>query len=411
MPIAAGIKNALASSSAIRRMFEEGNLLKKQHGADKVFDFSLGNPDVDPPPEFHKVLLKLAEEDRKGSHGYMPNAGFPEVREALAQKTSREHQAAIDGSHIVMAVGAAGGLNAVIKTICNPGDEIIVTRPYFMEYRAYAANHGAKLVEIDALADFNLDINAIGAALSPRTAAVLINSPNNPTGKVYPAESIAALADALRRHGEKTARMPYLVSDEPYREIAYNVTVPPILCAYRESIVVYSYSKSLSLPGERIGYIAVSPAMENKDEVMNGLIYCTRVLGYVNAPALMQRIVAELTGAVVDVSVYARRRDALTAILDDVGIEYAVPEGAFYLFCKVPQGPVSQGPVSQGPIPQGSGPEPDEAAFINHLKRHLILGVGGTGFGKPGWMRLAYCVDEKIIHASADAFRQAMKNW
>jgi aspartate aminotransferase len=397
MPIAAGIRSALGSSSMIRKMFEEGNLLKKQHGADKVFDFSLGNPDLDPPPEFHRVFLKLAEEDQKGSHGYMPNAGYPDVREALAKKASREHQVAIDGSHIVMAVGAAGGLNAVFKTICDPGDEVIVTRPYFMEYRSYTGNHGAKLVEVDSLPDFNLNIDAIGAALSPKTAAVLINSPNNPTGKVYPAQSIAALAGLLQKHGEKTGRLPYLVSDEPYREIAYNVEVPPVLSAYSESIVVNSYSKSLSLPGERIGYIAVSPHIADKDDVMNGLIYSTRILGYVNAPALMQRIVAELTEAVVDVAVYARRRDAFTAILDEAGIEYAVPEGAFYLFCKVP--------AKKG---GGSG---DDAAFVNLLKQHLILGVPGAGFGKPGWLRFAYCVDETIIRASASAFKKAMESW
>jgi aspartate aminotransferase len=383
----------------IRKMFEEGNLLKKQHGADKVFDFSLGNPDLDPPPEFHRVLLKLAEEDQKGCHGYMPNAGYAAVREALARKASREHQVSIDGSHIVMAVGAAGGLNAVFKTICDPGDEVIVTRPYFMEYRSYTGNHGAKLVEVDSLPDFNLNIDAIGAALSPKTAAVLINSPNNPTGKIYPAQSIAALAGLLKKHGEKTGRPPYLVSDEPYREIAYNVEVPPVLNAYSESIVVNSYSKSLSLPGERIGYIAVSPAIADKDDVMNGLIYSTRILGYVNAPALMQRIVAELTEAVVDVAVYARRRDAFTAILDEAGIEYAVPQGAFYLFCKVPL------------RRKGAAESGDDAAFVNHLKQHLILGVPGGGFGKPGWLRFAYCVDETIIRASASAFKKAMEDW
>jgi len=400
MPIAAGIKNALASSSMIRKMFEEGNALRKQHGADKVFDYSLGNPDIEPPPAFHQVFLKLAQEDQKGSHGYMPNAGYPDVRDALARKASKEHQVSIDGSHIVMAVGAAGGLNTVIKTICNPGDEIIVIRPFFMEYRAYAANHGARLVEIDALPDFNPDIEAIGAALSPQTAAVLINSPNNPTGKVYPASAIAALAALLNKHGEKSGRLPFLVSDEPYREIAYNVDVPPVLSAYRESIVVNSYSKSLSLPGERIGYIAVGPDVADKADLLNGLIYATRILGYVNAPALMQRIVAQLTGAAVDVGIYARRRDAFTAILDAAGIEYARPEGAFYLFCKVP------------PRRGGGGAEPgDDAAFVNHLKQHLILGVPGSGFGKPGWLRFAYCVDEKIIRASGDAFRKVMESW
>jgi len=397
MPIAEGIKNALASSSMIRKMFEEGNALRKQHGADKVFDYSLGNPDIEPPPAFHQVFVQFAQEDKKGSHGYMPNAGYPDVREALARKASREHQVSIDGSHIVMAVGAAGGLNTVIKTICNPGDEIIVIRPFFMEYRAYAANHGARLVEIDALPDFNPDIDAIAAALSPQTVAVLINSPNNPTGKVYPAPAIAALAALLYKHGEKTGRLPFLVSDEPYREIAYNIDVPPVLSAYRESIVVNSYSKSLSLPGERIGYIAVGPEVSNKDDLMNGLIYATRILGYVNAPALMQRIVAQLTESAVDVGIYARRRDAFTAILDAAGVEYAQPEGAFYLFCKVP--------------PRRGGGAGDDAAFVNHLKQHLILGVPGSGFGKPGWLRFAYCVDEKIIRASADAFKKAMESW
>jgi aspartate aminotransferase len=297
-----------------------------------------------------------------------------------------------------MSVGAAGGLNAVIKTICDPGDEVIVSRPFFMEYRHYTANHGAKLIEVDASPDFNLDIDAIGAALSPKTAAVLINSPHNPTGRIYPQKTIAALAELLHAHGKKTDRLPYLVSDEPYREIAYNATVPPVLAAYGESIVVYSYSKSLSLPGERIGYIAVGPEIGNKADVINGLIFATRILGYVNAPALMQRIVAELSDAVVDVGIYARRRDAFTAVLDKAGIEYAPPEGAFYLFCKIPKSQKGRDDVSDG-------------AFVNHLKQHLILGVPGAGFGKSGWLRFAYCVDEKIIRASGDAFMKAMSSW
>ena len=397
MPIAEGIKNALASSSMIRRMFEEGIQLKKQHGADKVFDFSLGNPDIEPPPAFHEVFEKLAREDDKGSHGYMPNAGYPFVREALAKKVRGEQNVDIDGSSVVMAAGAAGGLNTVFKTICNPGDEVIVTRPYFMEYRVYTANHGAKLVEVDALEDFNLDISAVGAALSEKTAAVLINSPNNPTGKIYPASLLASLASLLAGHGKKTGRFPYLVSDEPYREIAYNMDVPPVLSSYPESIVVSSYSKSLSLPGERIGFIAVNPEVSGRDDLVNGLIYATRILGFVNAPALMQRIVASLTHARVDVSIYAGRRDAFTKVLDEAGIEYAVPEGAFYLFCKVPN--------------SKTGRQADDKAFVEHLKKHLILGVQGSGFGKSGWLRFAYCVDEKIIRASTDAFKAAMESW
>jgi len=398
MAIAQNIKNALASSSTIRKMFEEGIQLKKQHGEDKVFDFSLGNPDIDPPPAFHEAFVKMAQEDAKGSHGYMPNAGYPHVREALAKKVCKEQNVSIDGSHIIMAVGAAGGLNAVFKTICNPGDEIIVPRPYFMEYRAYTANHGAKLVEVDSLADFNLDIAAIGSALNEKTAAVLINSPNNPTGKVYSASVLACLSSLLTEHGKKTGRFPYIVSDEPYREIAYNVEVPPVLSCYSESIVVSSYSKSLSLPGERIGFIAVSPSASGKDDLLNGLIYATRILGYVNAPALMQRLVGSLTEARIDVSIYERRRDAFVKVLNNAGIEYSMPQGAFYLFCKVPNSRTGR-------------QETDDKAFVEHLKKHLILGVGGSGFGKSGWLRFAYCVDEKIISASQNAFKSAMESW
>jgi aspartate aminotransferase len=397
MPIAQAVQNALASSSMIRKMFEEGIQLKKQHGADKVFDFSLGNPDIDPPASFHNVFVKLADEDEKGSHGYMPNAGFPHVREALAKKISKEQNVNIDGSHVIMASGAAGGLNTVFKAICNPGDEVIVTRPFFMEYRPYTANNQAKLVEVDAREDFNLDLGKIEKALCDKTAAVLINSPNNPTGKVYDASLLAGLASLLREHGKRTGRFAYLVSDEPYREIAYNVEVPPFLSCYSESIVVSSYSKNLSLPGERIGYIAVNPEISAKDDVVNALVYCARVLGFVNAPALMQRVVAELTEAKVDVSIYERRKNAFMKALDEAGIEYTVPQGAFYLFCKVPK--------------RKNGEAGTDSEFIEHLKKHLILGVQGSALSKSGWLRFAYCVDEKIIKASGPSFKKAMEAW
>jgi aspartate aminotransferase len=380
-------------------MFEEGALLKKQHGAGKVFDFSIGNPDIEPPPAFHRVFLRLAREDKKGSHGYMPNAGYSEVREALARKVSHDQGIPLDGSHLVMAAGAAGGLNVVFKTILNPGGEVIVPRPYFMEYRHYVENHGGRLVEADTLPDFGLDIEAVKARLSPKTAAVLINSPHNPTGRVYPGSSIKALADLLRAWGEKTGRFPYLVSDEPYREIVYGVETPPILCAYRESIVVNSYSKSLSLPGERIGYIAVSPDCGGREDLVNGLIFATRILGFVNAPALMQRVVSELIFAKVDVDIYARRRDAFKQVLDAAGITYAEPEGAFYLFCKTPE------------RKKPDAGDSSDGAFADHLKQRLILGVPGSSFGKPGWLRFAYCVDEKVIRASGPAFKQAVESW
>jgi aspartate aminotransferase len=398
MSIANAVKEALGSSSMIRKMFEEGNQLKKQYGAHRVFDFSIGNPDLEPPPAFHRVFLRLAEEDSRGSHGYMPNPGYPEVREALAKKVAREQGLALDGSHIVMSAGAAGGLNVVLKSILNPGDEIVVSRPYFMEYKAYTANHGGQLREVDALPDFNLDVKAIGAALSEKTAGVLFNSPHNPTGRIYPPSTIAALAETLRNHGKKTGRCPYLIADEPYREIVYgDAGVPPVLSVYEESLVVSSYSKSLSLPGERIGYIAFNPGIRDKDEVLGALIYATRVLGYVNAPALMQRIVAELTGERVDVAVYARRRDVFKEVLDQAGIRYVEPEGAFYLFCQVP--------------PRSSAGAGDDLAFTEHLKKYLILGVPGSGFGKAGWVRFAYCIYEEVIARSGEAFKKAVAAW
>jgi aspartate aminotransferase len=390
MAISQTLKKVLSSSSMIRKMFEEGAALKKQYGADKVFDFSLGNPDIEPPPAFHRVFLKLAQEDKKSSHGYMANAGFYNVRAALAHKASAEHNVSLDASHIVMACGAAGGLNVALKAILNPGDEVIVSCPYFMEYKAYAANHGGTLVEVAAKDNFDLDVPALAARLSEKTAAVLINSPHNPTGKVYDASALEELAAALRLHGKKTNRLPYLIADEPYREIVYNnKTVPPVLCAYDESIVVSSYSKSLSLPGERIGYIAVSPTASDTQELVNALIYTTRTLGFVNAPALMQRIVAELTFAKVDVEIYARRLNALKRILTKVGIRYSEPEGAFYLFAQAPSGM-------------------SDLAFVDLLKQHLILAVPGSGFGKPGWLRFAYCIDESIIASSEPAFKQVM---
>jgi aspartate aminotransferase len=266
-----------------------------------------------------------------------------------------------------------------------------------MEYNAYAANHGGRLIAVDSAEDFNLDVKAIAAALSEKTAAVLVNSPHNPSGRVYPRKTLEELAGVLIAHGKKTGRKPFLVSDEPYREIVYGVEVPPILAVYDDSIVVTSYSKSLSLPGERIGYIAVNPRASDNEDLLAGLIYATRVLGYVNAPALMQRIVAELTEETVDVGIYARRRDAFIEALNAAGVAYAPPEGSFYLFCKVP--------------PRKQGGQADDGAFTEHLKKYLILGVPGSAFKKPGWIRFAYCVDEALIRASAPAFKEALAAW
>ncbi|MDR2767853.1 MAG: pyridoxal phosphate-dependent aminotransferase [Treponema sp.] len=394
MPIARAVKDALAGSSLIRKLFEEGSELKKIHGAEKVFDFSIGNPDIDPPPAFHRALNALAAEDEKGSHGYMNNAGFPEVRAALAEKASREQECMIPAENIIMSAGAAGALNVIFKSILNPGDEVIVPKPYFMEYRSYAANHGGKIVEVPTREDFGLDCEKIENALGPKTRAVLINSPHNPTGRVYSKADLAGLGAALNRWGKRTGVYPFLVADEPYREIVYDgVKVPSVLNAYNESMAATSFSKSFSLPGERIGYITVSPLISGAGDVLAALIYATRVLGFVNAPALMQRVVARLTNERAAVDVYAARRAAFKKVLDGASIQYAEPEGAFYLFARVP------------------APGGDDRAFSDCLKKRLVLGVPGSAFGAPGWIRFAYCVDEKVIAASAEAFKAAAGEW
>jgi aspartate aminotransferase len=397
MPIANYLKKSLSGSSLIRKMFEEGTQLKTKYGADKVYDFSLGNPDLEPPPAFHKVLVELATEDAKGSHGYMSNQGYPETRDAMAREVSADQNITITGSHVVMTVGAGCALSCVCKAILNPGDEIVVPKPYFMEYNNYAGCHGGKVVPVPTKADFSLDLDAIAGALNDKTAGVLINSPNNPTGRVYPESALIALAKILTEHGKKTGRFPYLITDEPYRRIVYDgKKVPPVLCHYPESIVCTSYSKSLSLPGERIGYAAVNPAAQDSADVVAAITFSLRVLGFVNAPALMQRCVAQLVGQSCDVSIYARRRALFKKVMDDAGLRYCEPEGAFYLFV--------QAPLKDGKLG-------DDFAFSDHLKKYNILGVPGASFGAPGWLRFAYCVDESVIRNSAAAFKQAVQEW
>jgi aspartate aminotransferase len=392
MAIAAYIRDSMEKASWIRRMFEEGIKLRQQFGADNVFDFTLGNPDVEPPPEFHAALTRLVQEDAKGSHGYMSNAGYADVRETIAKKTCREQGVSIDGSHVIMTVGAAGGLNVLFKTILNPGDEVVVIKPYFAEYAFYIANHQGRMVLAEAKSDFSLDPEAVAAVLTPKTAAVLINSPNNPTGRIYSEESLKALTAALSAHANKCGRAPYLIADEPYREIVYGGRrVPPVLGLYPETIVVTSYSKSLSLPGERIGYIALGPGCSDVESLMAGLILSNRILGFVNAPALMQRAVAQLTEARVDVTPYQRRCSMLAAGLRQAGIEFVEPEGAFYIFCKAPT--------------------EEDVAFILFLKKYNVLVVPGSGFGVPGWFRMSYCVPESTITGAIPKLCGAMADW
>lgn len=375
-------------------MFEEGVQLKKQHGDENVFDFSLGNPDLDPPAEVVQAIQEIASDTSHGVHGYMPNAGYNETRQAMADKVAQEQGVAVSGKNVVMTVGAASALNCVFKAILSPDDEVIVPAPFFAEYRHYVHNYAGKLIEVPTKADFSLDIAAIKAALTPKTAAVLINTPNNPTGKVYSEADIIALTDVLKAHAAASGRTPYLICDEPYRAIVYdNVQVAPVFTHYADSVIVSSFAKNLSLPGERIGYIAIHPESKGADEFIAACTFALRVLGCVNAPAFFQKVVAKSWNAPCDYSRYKKRRDMLMDVLDSAGIEYAKPEGAFYLFCKVPS----------------AWKDCDDMTFCDHLKKYLILSAPGTGFGGKGYFRLAYCVSEQTITGSRKAFQAAMQ--
>jgi aspartate aminotransferase len=398
------VRDNLERASWIRRMFEEGLRMKAEFGAEAVFDFSLGNPDIEPPAAFGPALARLASDPRPGSHAYMPNAGYPAVRAAVARRASADQGLELQGSHIVMSVGAAGALNVILKTILDPGDEVVVIKPWFAEYYFYIQNHGGSFVAVPSGPGFSLDAEAVRRALTPRTAAVIVNSPNNPTGTVYSKAELEALAQVLAEHGRATGRAPYLIADEPYREIVYGgLQVPSCMLAYPETIVATSWSKSLSLPGERVGYIAVSPRCSEAKALVDGMAFATRVLGFVNAPALMQRVVAEILDERCEVASYESRCKLLAEGLRGAGYDFIEPRGAFYLFPKVP--PRRHAAVT---VPAG---QDDDVAFAMHLKAERILGVPGVGFGAPGWFRLSCCVAEETIARSIPGFRRALESW
>ncbi|MHB1225939.1 MAG: pyridoxal phosphate-dependent aminotransferase [Desulfurivibrionaceae bacterium] len=372
-------------SSWIRKMFEEGARLKAQYGADQVCDFSLGNPDLPPPAQYKEAVQKVTATEGPGAHGYMANNGYPFVREAVAKQIGAEQGMAVSQDDILMTVGAAGGLNVTMKALLDPGDEVIILAPFFVEYNFYVDNHGGVTKIVNTAVDFSLDLPAIGAAITPKTKAIIINSPNNPTGQIYSAAELAGLAEVLAR----ATQTIYLISDEPYRKIVYdNLVVPSIFKAYQNSLIVSSYSKDLSLPGERIGYIAVHPEIEGKSQLLGAMTLANRILGFVNAPALMQRVVAELQGITVDCTVYARRRELFCKVLSEAGYEFVPPKGAFYMFPKSPIG--------------------DDAKFVGLLAEEKILGVPGRGFGMEGYFRLAFCVEDAVISRSAEGFKRAL---
>jgi aspartate aminotransferase len=391
MAISKKVQNFMENASWIRKMFEQGAILKQQYGDDKVYDFSLGNPNIEPPEKFFDLLKDAIHNRVPLQHGYMSNAGYMETRQAVAEYMSEEHGIEMFGDHIVMTCGAGGALNVVLKTILDPGDEVIVPVPYFVEYNFYIDNAGGLSKLVKTTQDFNLDVAAIEAAITDRTKAVLINSPNNPTGRVYDAGTIKSLGEMLGRACVKLGREIYLISDEPYSKIVYDgVKVPSILQAYRHSLIVTSYSKDLSLPGERLGFIAVNPALAPLDKMMGGLIFCNRTLGFVNAPATMQRIVRHLQGLSVDLTFYKRKRDRLCDLLGSMGYQFHKPEGAFYLFPKAPV---------------------DDVQFVMELQQERILVVPGSGFGCPGYFRIAYCVDDRMIEGAAEGFAAVAKKY
>lgn len=380
MPIANKIKNHIERSSWIRKMFEEGNSLRQQFGEENVFDFTLGNPTMEPPAELQQELRNIAKNPTPGMHRYMNNAGYEETRAAVAAAIAGNCNQPVSADHIVMTCGAGAALNVVLKTLLNPGDEVIILTPYFVEYKFYIDSQNGIPVEVITKDDFQPDLEAIGSAINARTRAIIINSPNNPTGVIYPESTLKALAELLHRKEQEFATTILAISDEPYARISFGEEVPCIFDSIPNSIIVTSHSKDLALPGERIGYLAANPAMRDVGLFMQGAIFCNRVLGFVNAPALMQRLVTNLQSVSVDVAQYRRKRDLLYNKLTELGFEMVKPGGGFYLF---PKSPLA-----------------DEMEFIRIAQKYRILLVPGSGFGAPGFFRIAYCVEDAIIERS-----------
>lgn len=391
MSIAIKVKGCIERSSWIRKMFEEGARLRALHGDDKVFDFTLGNPSVEPPAAFHRQLLELAQHPLPGMHRYMNNAGYEETRAAVAAVLAEKAGKPVAARHVLMTCGAGGALNVALKTMLNPGEEVIILAPFFVEYKFYIDNHGGVSREVwTDRESFQLDLAAIEAAIGPNTRAILINSPNNPTGVIYPEASLRALGELLARKEAELQRSIFVISDEPYARLAYDgESVPSIFTCVRNSLIATSHSKDLALPGERIGYLAANPAMDEVELFMEGAIFCNRVLGFVNAPALMQRLVAQLQTASVDVDEYQQKRDLLYNHLSSLGFRMVKPGGGFYLF---PESPLA-----------------DDIAFVQKAQEYNILLVPGTGFGAPGYFRIAYCIDQQVIERSLPAWTELAK--
>lgn len=388
MAIAIKIQNCIEQSSWIRKMFEQGDMLRQKFGAENIFDFTIGNPSVEPPQAFYDELKKIANNPETGKHRYMSNAGYAETRAAVADFLTTRSDSTVDAAQIIMTCGAGGALNVVLKTILNPDEEVIILAPYFVEYKFYIENHGGKPIVVETKPeDFQLDIPTIAQAINRNTKAIIINSPNNPTGVIYPADDLCALNKMLHQKQQEFDTDIYVISDEPYARLAYdNMEVPCIFNYIKNSIIVTSHSKDLALPGERIGYLAANPMMPDVNLFMNGAVVCNRVLGFVNAPALAQRLVTKLQHVSVDIAEYEDKRDLFYQELITLGFEVVKPQGGFYLFPK--------------------SPLVDDVEFVQKAQEYNILLVPGKGFGAPGYFRIAYCVDKEMIERSLSAWKK-----
>ena len=376
------------NNSVIRAMFEEGKIMARKFGPENVYDFSLGNPSVEPPKEVAESIVKIAtEEEPNLVHGYMSNSGYEDVRAAVADSLNRRFGTAFTQKNILMTVGAAGGLNVIFKTLLNPGDEVIVFAPYFLEYRSYVGNFDGVVVEITPdMETFQPNLAEFEKKITPKTKAVIVNTPNNPTGVVYSEETIVKMSEILVSKEKEFGTGIYLISDEPYRELVYTDEEPPYLTKYyHNTIVGYSFSKSLSLPGERIGYLVMPDTLDDADDVIAAAAIANRIMGFVNAPSLMQRVIAQCLDAQVDIDAYRRNRDLLYKTVTDAGFECAKPDGAFYLFIKAPDG--------------------DDKKFTALAKEQRLLIVPGSSFAGPGFCRAAYCVSYEMIERSVPSWK------
>jgi aspartate aminotransferase len=382
--ISRAVSENLTRASWIRRMFEEGARLKQERGADKVFDFTLGNPEVEPPPAVLAAARRVLESDARHLHAYMPNAGHPHVRAAVAGRLAAATGLPYTANHVLMTVGAGAALNAVLKALLDPGDEVLTVAPFFAEYVFYAENHGGRLIVVPPKGDLTPDVAALEAAITPRTRAILVNSPNNPSGVIYPAAVFMELEAMLGR----ADRPIVLISDEPYRALVFDDVMPPeVPTLVTRSIVATSWSKSLAIPGERIGYLAFSPRMPEAGELFEACTFTSRVLGFVNAPALWQWVVAEVGDQVIDVTPYREKRDLMYRGLTRIGYQCVKPQGAFYVF---PRTPID-----------------DDVAFVRLLAEEGVLVVPGSGFGMPGHIRISLTVERDTVVRALPGFERA----